>query len=148
MKNEMPEEIYAWPTQKNSQNFICNKSWSSKDEAADAGMTSSHYTRTDTLPRWNTDMDAAPIDINDIEIGSRVVFRNGLFGEVFDLTDKHYDGINHTYEDRHICQARIWINHKRGQSYHTYRHDGISHTDAAFDIVNIKPKPPQTGEGE
>ena len=53
MTNEMPEEIWAthWP--QNNELLVACKS-------PLPGNT--HYTRTDTIPQWNKDMDAAPRD--------------------------------------------------------------------------------------
>lgn len=58
MTDKMPERIYAWKTQRNNQAFLCSKSWSSKDEAKDAGMLSTPYTRADIHEKAVKERDA------------------------------------------------------------------------------------------
>jgi hypothetical protein len=91
------------------------------------------------------------IDINHIEVGDTVKFRDGKTGKVDSIVAKVFDGIDHSVDDKYLAQARIFIStDSGGLRCYTYRKDGIADMDASADIVEILPPPPtdiDSGEG-
>jgi len=75
------------------------------------------------------------IDINDISEGDRVAYRDGKTGIVRTIATKIIDG---TRQPRRTAQARFMVDLDGGGGrYHTHRRDGVSHVEAAGDIVAI-----------
>ena len=76
------------------------------------------------------------VDITDIKIDSVVKLRSGYTGVVFGIYDEIIDGINGG-----LAAARFFIrlDSNKGEQYNTHRKDGISYSQADYDIVEIKP---------
>jgi hypothetical protein len=78
------------------------------------------------------------VDINDIKIGSDVVFRDGKVGNVFLICKKVFNGVDYPCTDNVLSQARFFVKmNDGGERSYSYRADGVCQTDAHADIVRI-----------
>lgn len=78
------------------------------------------------------------IDINEISKGDRIRYRDGKIGQVFAIEAKVFDGALGWKEDV-VVQARFMVHLEGGGGrYTTHRRDGVSHSEAASDIVGIR----------
>jgi len=83
----------------------------------------------------------ADIDINDISIGDKITYRDGAVGEVFQIVEKVYDGINHSHEENILYTARFFVKiGNGGERYYTHRKDGVCTLEPSGDIVSIDKK--------
>lgn len=84
-------------------------------------------------------LKVSDIDINDIALGDFVTVRDGREGKVTNICEIVWDGIQARIEDRIKARARFFIEFPSGgMLLHTYRRDGISHTEAEGDIISIR----------